>query len=85
MGRRDKQVLKVRYRMPGKTFRSKFTISGHVPNQPSRKVLSVRKVSGEQLMRVGEYLPFDPDKLLKELREVKENAKEDSTNTNGNS
>ena len=75
MSRRNKSALKVRYRMPGKTFRTKFTATGYVPNRPSNKVLSVRKVSKEQLLRVGEYLPFDPDELLKEFREDEENAK----------
>lgn len=76
------RALKIRYRMPGKKFRTKFTTSGSVSNKPSRKVVSIKKVSREQIMRVGEYLPFDPDKLLEEFREVEKNAKENSTNTN---
>jgi len=88
MGRGNKSVLKVRYRMPGKTFRTKFATTGSISRPPSKKIVSVRKVSKEEAMRVGRYLPFDPDKLLKEFKEVEENAKEEddhSTSTDGSS
>lgn len=77
MGRNTtKPVLKIRYRKPGKIFGAKLTFSKNGGKKKLRgRVLSVRKVSKEQINRVGEYLPFDPEALLKELREESKEGK----------
>lgn len=63
-------VLKIRYRKPGKEFGTTFSLSKKNGNKKARgRILSVRKLSFEQLNRVGEYLPFDPEALLREFRE----------------
>ena len=60
-------ALKIRYRMPGKLFRTKLTISGCVSNAPSQQIVGVRKVSLEEIDRVGSFWhPFrdgDPESL----------------------
>lgn len=62
-------VLKIRYRKPGKVFGTTFSLSKNGGKQSKGRILSVRKLSYEQLNRVGEYLPFDPEALLREFRE----------------
>lgn len=70
MSRNGRQsLLKVRYRKPGKQFGSKLTLSRNGRRNVKGRVLSVTKVSREQLLRVHEHLPFDPDALLREFRE----------------
>lgn len=64
----QKPILKFRYRKPGKVFGTKLTQSENGGKKLKGRILSVRKVSKEQIMRVGEYLPFDPEKLLRELQ-----------------
>ena len=74
-----RKVLKVKYRMPGKKFGTKIA-TGRVPRIPGRKIVSVRKVGREEILRIGEYLPFNPDKLLAEFqsqKEVNKNGKEE--------
>lgn len=63
-------VLKIRYRKPGKVFGTKFTFSKNGGRKLKGRVLGVEKVSREQLLRVGEFLPFDPKALLKEFSEL---------------
>ena len=61
-GNNSRPVLKIKYRMPGKLFRTKLTLSGCVPNAPSKKIVSVKKISLEQIDKVGEYWkPFRGD------------------------
>ena len=60
-------VLKIKYRLPDKFFRTKLTISGCVSNASSNKVMSIKKVSMEEIDKVGSYWhPFrdnDPESL----------------------
>lgn len=80
-------VLKVRYRKPGKQFGAKLTLSRGGRRNVKGRILSVKKVSREQLMRVHEYLPFDTDALLREFRESEKggrrNARYDNTRDTG--
>jgi len=64
-----KPALKIRYRKAGKEFGTKFTLSRNGGKRLKGRILSVRKLSKEQILRVGEYLPFDPKELLREFRE----------------
>jgi len=78
-----KPVLKFRYRKPGKVFGVKFSFSRNGGRKLKGRILSVRKVSREQLDRVHEFLPFNPEALLrefreKESREVANNGKKES-------
>lgn len=69
MGRNNrKKVLKTRYRKPGKTFGTKFSLSSSTSSKARGKILGIKKVSYEELWRVGDYLPFEPEALLKEFR-----------------
>lgn len=68
-------VLKIKYRMPGKTFRTKLTLSGDVSNPPSGQIMTVRKVSREELNGTGQFFrPFrdnDPESIhLRKLVKV---------------
>lgn len=71
MGRITRRpVLKIRYRKPGKEFGTTFSLSkGGNGKRAKGRILSVRKLSYEQLNRVGEFLPFDPEALIREFRE----------------
>ena len=70
MGRKTRRpVFKVRYRMPGKIFGSKFSFSKNGNEGSKGRILSKRKLSSEEISRIGEYLPFDPKALLREFRE----------------
>lgn len=54
-------ALRVRYRMPGKKFRTRFELRKGSPNLGVR-TLSVTKVGYEQVNNVGEYWkPFRQD------------------------
>lgn len=64
-----RRVLKIRYRKPGKEFGTTFSLSKNGGKKSKGRILSVRKLPLEQLLRVGEYLPFDPEALLREFRE----------------
>jgi len=74
-----KTVLKIRYRKPGKTFGVKFSFSRNGGKKLHGRILSMRKLSKEQIDRVGEFLPFDPDELLRELREESLKARQNAT------
>ena len=65
-------ALKIRYRMPGKAFRTKLTLSGSISNPPSTEIMGVRKVSIEEIDKVGEYRhPFrDNDSESLRLRKL---------------
>ena len=65
-----RSVLKIRYRQPGKVFGTKFSFSKNGGKKLKGRVLSVEKVSREQLLRVGEFMPFDTKALMKELNEL---------------
>jgi len=65
-----KPILKIRYRKPGKVFGTKFSLSKNGGKKLKGRILSVRKLSKEQVNRTGEYLPFDPRELLREFREA---------------
>lgn len=60
-------ALKIRYRMPGKAFRTKLTLTGRVSNPPSSEIMGIRKVSVEEIDRVGTFWhPFrdnDPESV----------------------
>ena len=72
MGRKTRRlVFKLRYRRPGKIFGSKFSFSKNSNGNSKGRILSKRKVSFEEISRIGEYLPFNPEALLKEFREAK--------------
>ena len=74
-----KPVLKIRYRKPGKTFGVKFTFSRNGGKKLKGRVLSMRKLSREQINRVGEYTPFDPDELARELQEKSLKERQNAT------
>lgn len=65
-----KPVLSIRYRKKGKVFGTKLTFSKNGGKKLKGRVLSVRKLPKEKLLRVGSYLPFDPEALLREFREA---------------
>lgn len=70
MGRKTRRpVFKIRYRRPGKVFGSRFSFSKNSDGNGKGRILSKRKVSFEEISRVGEYLPFDPEALLREFRD----------------
>jgi hypothetical protein len=65
-----KPVLQVRYRRPEKKFGASLILSGNGKGKKAKgRILSVTKVPREKILRVHEYLPFNPDALLKEFRE----------------
>ncbi len=67
----QRPVLKIRYKKPGKVFGTKFSLSKNGGKKKLKgRILGVGKVSREQLKRVHEYLPFDPEALLREFREA---------------
>lgn len=69
-GRKTRRpVFKIRYRLPGKVFGSKFSFSKNGGGEVKGRILSKRKVSPEEILRVGEYLPFNIEALLREFRE----------------
>ena len=71
MGRTNRRlVLKTRVRKPGKIFGTKFSFSRNGSRKLRGRILSVEKVGFDELWRVGEYLPFNPDALLREFRET---------------
>ena len=75
-----KTVLKIRYRKPGKTFGVIFSFSRNSGRKKLKgRVLSVRKLSKEQIDRVGEFLPFDPEALVKELKEESSRGRQNAT------
>lgn len=63
-------VLKIRYKKPGKVFGTKFTFSKNGGKKLKGRIIGVEKVSREQLLRVHEFLPFDPKALMKEFEEL---------------
>jgi len=71
MGRVTRRpVLKIRYRKPRKEFGTTFSLSSNSNGKKVKgRILSVRKVSREQIDRIHDYLPFDPKALLREFRE----------------
>lgn len=70
-----KPVLSIRYRMPEKRFGANLVLSKNGKGKRSKgRIMSVRKVPREKILRVHEYLPFDPEALLREFRE-KEKSK----------
>lgn len=72
MGRKTRRpVFKIRYRRPGKVFGSKFSFSKSRNGNTKGRILSKGKLSFEEINRVGEYLPFSPEALLREFRESK--------------
>jgi len=71
VGRKTRRpVFKVRRRKPGKVFGSKFSLSRGNGGDSQGRILFRRKVSFEELNRICEFSPFDPDALLKEFREA---------------
>ena len=65
----NKPVLQIRYRRQGKTFGTRFSYQRGGGKKLEGRILSCRKLSREQISRVGEYLPFDPKELLAEFNE----------------
>jgi len=63
-------AFKIRYRKPGKVFGTKFSFSRNGGGKLKGRILGVEKVSTEQIKRIHEFLPFDPEALLKEFREA---------------
>ena len=63
-------VLKIRYKKPGKVFGTKFTFSKNGGRKLKGRILGIEKVSREQLLRVGEFLPFNIEELMKEFNEL---------------
>ena len=66
----QRPAFKIRYRKPGKVFGTKFSFSKNGGRKLKGRVLSVEKVSREQLLRVGEFMPFDTKALMKEFNEL---------------
>ncbi len=65
MGRVNRRpVYKVRYRKPGKNFHTKFSNGKETSSNGKGRIVSKRKVSYEELFRVGEYLPFSIEAIL---------------------
>lgn len=73
-----KRVLKIRYK-EGNEFGSKLMLKGNsrkVGNQGGKRILSMRKISNEEILSastpggVGEF--FRGDKLMEELRQIRE-------------
>ena len=71
---RGKPVLKIRYKKPGgKGFGTRLTLSRNSSKRIKGRILSVKKLSKEEIWRIGDHLPFDPEALLKEFREAEKN------------
>lgn len=69
-GNGRKPLLRIRYRRPEKKFGANLVLSGSSRGKKSKgRILSVTKVPREKILKVHEYLPFDPDALLREFRE----------------
>ena len=65
-----KPVLSIRYRRPEKQFGVSLIRSSNSKNSKSKgRILSVKKVPREKILRVHEFLPFDTEALLREFRE----------------
>jgi len=61
------QVYKIRYKRPGGEFGTRFSFSKASGRKMKGRILSVRKVSSEELFRVGEYNNL-PTTLMREFR-----------------
>ena len=75
-----KPVLRIRYRMPEKRFGANLVLAKDGRNEKAGgRILSVRKVPREKILKVHEYLPFDPNQLLREFREQERQNKREVT------
>jgi len=66
--------------MPEKRFGANLVLAKDGKGEKtSGRILSVRKVPREKILRVYEYLPFDPNQLLREFREQERQNKREVT------